>query len=568
MPHTDLDARRTTPLLVGLVIVAGCVAWAARWVQDDAFITFRYSANLVGGLGPVWNSGYAVEGYTNFLWMLVVAAALRAGIAPEVSSCAVGVLCFAASVFLVYRMALGLLSRRVWALIVAAIVATNYSFRMYATGGLETPLEATLTLALLLLAVEGLQARRLPLRRALAASLLAALALMTRLDSGLVVAVVLGCLGLVALRESSRTGPSRVVVASALVGPLLVLVGAWFAWKLSFYGRLLPNTFYAKVGMDRSATLARGVAYTGWMFVSYAWAPITLGVFLVSRVRGVPVKDLARLRSGELPLVVYGALWLAYVISVGGDVMEFRMLVPIIPVIVILMVDLFVRVFEDVRRVGAVSALLVVASVVHGLWFRKYVAFLNVNPIPVLAELGDPDPGANWKAVGLALRGAVSASPDLAIGISPAGAVPYFSRARSIDVLGLNDKWVPAHGYKRRLCTVCLGHARLATIDYMRQSRVHLLLGHPQHVSYLHPSPNPLGIVRAMFFGEDIDYENLPPSASLLRIPLHDDVAVAAAYIAPNPEVDRLIATGVWRDQPLFGAGRAQGGWVDPRTPR
>jgi len=568
VPHTDLDPRRTTPLLAGLVIVAGCVAWASRWVQDDAFITFRYSAHLVAGLGPVWNSGYAVEGYTNFLWMLIVAAGLRGGIAPEVFSCAIGVICFAASVLMAYRMALGLLSQRVWALIAAALVATNYSFRMYATGGLETPLEATLTLALLLLAVEALEAKRLPPGRALAASVLAALALMTRLDSGLVVAVVLGCLGLVAFRESPRTRPPRVVVASALVVPLLVLVGTWFAWKLSFYGRLLPNTFYAKVGMDRSATLVRGVAYTGWMFVSYAWAPIALGVLLFARVRGVPVRDLVRLRAGELPLVVYVALWLAYVISVGGDVMEFRMLVPIIPVIVILMVDLFVRVLEDVRPVGALSALLVVASVVHGLWFRRYVAFLNVNPIPVLAELGDPDPGANWKAVGLALRGAVAASPDLGIGISPAGAVPYFSQARAIDVLGLNDKWVPAHGYKRRLCTVCLGHARLATIDYLRQSRVHLVLGHPQHLSYLHPSPNPLGIVRAMFFGEDIDFENLPPNASLLRIPLHDDVALAAAYIEPNPEIDRLIAAGVWRDQPLVGAGRAQGDLVDRPMPR
>ena len=57
------------------VVVAALSALAARLVTgphpiDDAYITFRYSRNLAEGLGPVWNAGDPVEGYTNFLWML------------------------------------------------------------------------------------------------------------------------------------------------------------------------------------------------------------------------------------------------------------------------------------------------------------------------------------------------------------------------------------------------------------------------------------------------------------------------------------------------------------------
>ena len=54
-----------------------------RFLSDDAFISFRYSRHWVEGLGLVWNPGEAVEGYTNFLWVVIVAAGLRLGVLPE-----------------------------------------------------------------------------------------------------------------------------------------------------------------------------------------------------------------------------------------------------------------------------------------------------------------------------------------------------------------------------------------------------------------------------------------------------------------------------------------------------
>src|SRR5258708_26013081 len=42
---------------------------------DDAMISMRYASNLAHGHGLVWNAGGAhVEGYTNFLWALWMAA--------------------------------------------------------------------------------------------------------------------------------------------------------------------------------------------------------------------------------------------------------------------------------------------------------------------------------------------------------------------------------------------------------------------------------------------------------------------------------------------------------------
>ena len=57
------------------------VAW---FLCDDAFISFRYVRNLLEGHGLVFNPGEYVEGYSNFLWVLELAAIWElSGVAPE-----------------------------------------------------------------------------------------------------------------------------------------------------------------------------------------------------------------------------------------------------------------------------------------------------------------------------------------------------------------------------------------------------------------------------------------------------------------------------------------------------
>jgi hypothetical protein len=69
--------RRTAVfLLTAAAIVVVAIGLWAVWdnTTDDAFITFRYSAHLGAGHGPVWNVGEKpVEGYTDFLWMVLLA---------------------------------------------------------------------------------------------------------------------------------------------------------------------------------------------------------------------------------------------------------------------------------------------------------------------------------------------------------------------------------------------------------------------------------------------------------------------------------------------------------------
>ncbi|MFQ5608360.1 MAG: hypothetical protein ACE5GA_10465, partial [Candidatus Zixiibacteriota bacterium] len=72
-------------------------AFDMRWVCDDAFISFRYAKNLADGLGLVFNAGEYVEGYTNFLWTLIMTLGLRANIDPVALSETLGLMFYLAT---------------------------------------------------------------------------------------------------------------------------------------------------------------------------------------------------------------------------------------------------------------------------------------------------------------------------------------------------------------------------------------------------------------------------------------------------------------------------------------
>lgn len=72
-------------------------------VTEDALVTFRYAQNIADGNGPVFNPGERVEGYTNFLWLVLVALP-RAAFGADVRTTAVvlGVLAALGCVLLAY----------------------------------------------------------------------------------------------------------------------------------------------------------------------------------------------------------------------------------------------------------------------------------------------------------------------------------------------------------------------------------------------------------------------------------------------------------------------------------
>src|SRR5690242_18166607 len=71
----ERERRVAAWAMLAIAALAGTALVVERAsVFDDAFISFRYVRNLLDGHGLVWNVGERVEGYTNFLWVMLVAA--------------------------------------------------------------------------------------------------------------------------------------------------------------------------------------------------------------------------------------------------------------------------------------------------------------------------------------------------------------------------------------------------------------------------------------------------------------------------------------------------------------
>src|SRR5262249_53479206 len=85
--HAVASLRRSPALAAALLAaLALLVAHSLYYwfLTDDAYISFRYARNLADGYGLVFNPGFErVEGYSNLLWVLLLAGAHACGLVIE-----------------------------------------------------------------------------------------------------------------------------------------------------------------------------------------------------------------------------------------------------------------------------------------------------------------------------------------------------------------------------------------------------------------------------------------------------------------------------------------------------
>lgn len=324
--------RRPTPYLVATLLavaVAGFAAWSLRWTSDDAFISFRYARNLDRGLGLVFNTGERVEGYSNFLWTLWIALGLRLGAGPEAWADAWSIACHVGSILLLAACGWALQRRRGGAVPLVPVAALggalNRDWNVFATGGLETSAFSFALLAGYALVQGARSATRL-----LAAGTAFAAVSLLRPD-GVLPAAVAGVYVLWTARPRWRSALLYALPLVSILAPLL-------AWRLSYYGDLLPNTYYAK-----SANLAwygQGLRYLQLYLEKYwalAFGPILYGVGVaVRRARGDAWSAIDP--DGALALcLALAASYGFYVVRVGGDFMYARLWIPLVPLLLLLL---------------------------------------------------------------------------------------------------------------------------------------------------------------------------------------------------------------------------------------
>jgi hypothetical protein len=468
--HTDPKAtagQDGRPIALAFAFICGLfVIHALRyWVLiDDAFISFRYARNLVDGAGLVFNVGERVEGYSNLLWTLLMAAGMAVGVPPEILSRLIALASALAVLWFTWRICRRLLpddriSRWV-SLLPVALLASNRSFAAWTGGGLETRFFTMLLMAGLYLSLgrdnfRGSRWVALPL----------ALMVLTRVDGVMYAGILAAGAWLHATDVSlaRRAFPFAAVVST---------FAAQTAFRFLYYGDLLPNTFYVKVG---GVPLQMGIDYLLSAFVGQGLGlmlALGLFVFLPGRWRS--------LTEGICWVLI--ATHLAYLLVIGGDHFEFRFLDVIWPPAAIL------AIVGWRALVAAVPAVLRPAAIIVGLltllswngvaaWTGYSLPYRTVVSIEFEAGIcRDWEKIGNWFAQ--------NAEPDEVIALRPAGAIPYRSGLRALDMHGLNDRIIarrphspPALGGGRPDPP---GHMKLATPeDIFIRAHADYFLGHP-----------------------------------------------------------------------------------------
>ena len=503
MDSAPLQRNGRLTSLVALPALLALAAWhsQSRWfLIDDAFISFRYARNLAEGAGLVFNAGERVEGYTSFLWTCLSAGAIRAGLAPETVIPAMGI---AASLLLLA--ALYCWSRELglppaWALVAPAMLAVNRSYAGWATGGLETRFFSLLIVTL---------AWRLDVERRRDAAtprpfsaILAGLACLTRPEGWLSPVIRL----LTHLRRPARAGRAARTGRAARarrakenlrslaiwLGVFASIAGTHLIWRMIYYDDWLPNSFRAKVPGLR---LESGLVYLGLFALHHLAAPLAAACLTLpagfGRIRSIGASVARDLSGFALP---FCAAYVAYTALIGGDHFEFRFLDPVLPFLFVSLAlfswrcaharalasraSLPAPLWAKAWAAAAAGLLVVAAGVSAVLGFSGFDATLrfmgrerSVSIVSMEAESAYLD---HWSRMGRWL--ARHAAEGESIAVAPAGAIPWYSGLRTLDMLGINDRDLAAMPPMEGLN---IGHERMATLATVRSRGITYLIGSP-----------------------------------------------------------------------------------------
>lgn len=437
----------------GLFLLAVAISWVWSWYfvpngLDDPLISYRYSDRLLHGKGLTWNDGEYVEGYSNLLWVLLVAAGGL--VQPDLVRVGwvLGFLANAAVMAaLVWTFGRNCSNSIIAVLGGLLVLSLSDSFAYWGAGGLETALFE----ALLAWALATTFRMHIGTLSWIGPGLILGLLAITRPDGilisvGITVAIIL------------REGISRASIRTAL--GLVALPSFFFVaqvgFRLAYYGSPVPNTAYVKLGLGLERVWV-GARYIGWAALDNC---VPLVVALLAIVFLWRARRWQPLRAASV-FVVPAILWLSYIDAIGGDAFPYyRLWMPAFVCIAFLVSSLLtalpaVRPSRHLILISISAFLYVALQESVDPWSVPIAHSPEIDRLEAFAKKAFPHDEeqplrvgrrtiGDCLAVGQFLRNAFGAQQPL-IAVNYAGCMPYASQLPSLDMLGLNDFHIARH---------------------------------------------------------------------------------------------------------------------------
>jgi arabinofuranosyltransferase len=380
-----------------------------RFKFDDAYISFVYAKNFINGNGLTYN-GMVVEGYSNFLWTILISPFIGLGIDPLIPARIISILSVGVSLYIVEKLNYMLNPRiskgeNLLSLMVVMVCAPVAAWTM---GGLETVFMALWVVLFVYLEIRF--SGYLPLVACLICALIR--------PEGIMIFAIAIAYRLFFKKEAFKT---------TLLSSLLVLIpySSYIFWRYSYYGYLLPNTAYLKLNPSLEGAADAAV----WLSTFFQLRPLFAILIFVSIILIFSSKEIWR-REWSLVLMVSFS-YILFILYSGKDWMpHHRFLVPVIFFSSLLIGKVFSHFNNNViKKVFLITAL-------GSLALEVLFAFTLYKTSTIM--FGDITDGL--------ARGGIwireNTHPDDIVAIEDAGLLAYYGERKTIDVLGLNNEHI------------------------------------------------------------------------------------------------------------------------------
>jgi len=425
------------------VILLAIITLAARLLPgprtiDDAYITFRYARNIVAGNGFVYNIGESVLGTTTPLYTLLMAvessvsgqrdaATGLPGGFPEMAQLT-NALADGIGVWILYRLGKRLGNGTLVGLALAAVWAIHPVSVTFAIGGMETSVFVALTLGTFAAYLEGHW--RL-------AGALAALALLTRPEALIVVALIGTDVVLSAVRRPQRQLVIRIVHGLATFA---LILAPWAIFATLTFGGPIPGSILAK-GVAYQLTPTQALAtFLRTLVVPFSGIgsfDASIGLILLVVYVGlftIGVLNAIRHDARSWPMFGFAVTYIgAYIVA---NPLIFRWyVVPPLPIILLGIILGWKTLFGAFKRPRLTTTMLMagsvaaIASAMSGWWLPDH------SPTSIAPRMAYIKLELTYLEAAEKLRGIVN--PNTVIAAGDIGAIGYATGAHIYDTLGL-----------------------------------------------------------------------------------------------------------------------------------
>lgn len=427
LPSGDRITKKNIYIIlfaVSCLILALNISWYMPFFADDSLITIRYAQRLIDGHGLTWTDGIKVEGYSNLLWVLILAFFGKMGANMILVARLLGVLFAITNIYLLisyansrYKNAPAILTLALFLFSASSVVA------VWAIGGLENSLVSMLALLSIIRYLDYRQSGEI--RSLWLASVSLGLLCITRPD-GVLLSIILGLYHLISNKDDIKK--AFISLSKLAVFPLILYFGQ-LTFRILYYGELVPNTAHVKVSPSLYHAFT-GIMYTLRFFKS------NFSLFIIA------MSSLAymvyRKKSEYLLYIMLLGIWASYIAFIGGDFFfAFRHHLFTIIVFMMVIIDGMGTFLEENKLENSRKKIAIILLSLLMI-FYLYQQITDDNNTRSRKSLWV----FNLQTLGEKLKITFGDEQPL-IAVDPAGSLPYFTMFPALDMLGLNDYHIP-----------------------------------------------------------------------------------------------------------------------------